>query len=125
MEFVLIPAGTFQMGSNDRDAWRNEQPVHTVRITKPFYLGKYEVTQGQWQAAIGGNPSRFTGDPNRPVEQVSWDNVQEFIRRLNVAKAGRHTRLPRKRSGSTQRVGTTTRWSFGDEARPAQTLCVA
>jgi hypothetical protein len=72
MEFVLIPTGTFQMGANDSDAYDNEKPVHTVRITQPFYLGKYEVTQGQWQAVMGNNPSGFTGDPNRPVANVSW-----------------------------------------------------
>ena len=69
MEFVLIPAGTFQMGSNDSDADSDEKPVHTVRITQPFYLGKYEVTQSQWQAVMGNNPSKFTGDPNRPEVQ--------------------------------------------------------
>jgi Sulfatase-modifying factor enzyme 1 len=77
MEFVLIPAGTFQMGSNDSDNYGNDKPMHTVRITQPFYLGKYEVTQGQWQAVMGNNPSKFTGDPNRPVENVSWDDRLE------------------------------------------------
>ena len=112
MEFVLIPAGTFQMGSNDDD-----KPVHTVRLTQPFYLGKYEVTQGQWQAVMGNNPSRFTGDPNRPVENVSWDNVQEFIRRLNAREAGATYRLPTEAEWEyAARAGTTTRWSFGDDA---------
>jgi len=93
MEFVLIPAGTFQMGANDSDADDNEKPVHTVRITQPFYLGKYEVTQGQWQAVMGNNRSNFTGDPNRPVENVSWNDVQEFIRRLNSRESGAAYRL--------------------------------
>ena len=57
MEFVLIPAGTFQMGANDSGAFYDEKPVHTVRITQPFYLGKHEVTQGQWQAVTGTTPS--------------------------------------------------------------------
>src|SRR5262249_44156422 len=65
MEFVLIPAGTFKMGSDSGDT--DERPVHQVTISKPFYLGKYEVTQGQWQAVMGNNPSLFPGDPNRPV----------------------------------------------------------
>jgi formylglycine-generating enzyme required for sulfatase activity len=68
MEFVLIPAGTFQMGSNDSNTFDDDKPVHTVRITQPFYLGKYEVTQGQWQAVMGNNPSSFEGDANRLVE---------------------------------------------------------
>ena len=66
MEFVRIEAGTFQMGSNDSEAmptgYDDRQPVHTVRLTQPFYLGKYEVTQGQWQAVMGTNPSEFTGN---------------------------------------------------------------
>ena len=126
MEFVLIPAGTFQMGSNDSDAYGDEKPVHTVRITQPFYLGKYEVTQGQWQAVMGNNPSKFTGDPNRPVENVSWDDVQEFIRRLNSREGGATYRLPTEAEWEyAARAGTTTRWSFGDDAEPARTLCVA
>ena len=61
----------------------NEQPVHTVTISKTFSMSATEVTQGQWKAVMGSNPSRFTGDDNLPVEQVSWDDVQAFIRRLN------------------------------------------
>ena len=116
MEFVLIPAGTFQMGSDDSDAYDNEKPGHTVRITQPFYLGKYEVTQGQWQAVMGSNPSHFTGDPSRPVENVSWNNVQEFIRRLNGQEGGATYRLPTEAEWEyAARAGTTSRWSFGNE----------
>jgi formylglycine-generating enzyme required for sulfatase activity len=116
MEFVLIPAGTFQMGSNDSDAYDNEKPVHTVRITQPFYLGKHEVTQGQWQAVMGSNPSHFTGDPSRPVENVSWDDVREFVRRLNGLEGGAMYRLPTEAEWEyAARAGTTSRWSFGDE----------
>src|SRR5262249_50609379 len=86
MEFVLIPAGTFQMGSNDGDG--GEKPVHTVHITKSFYLGKYEVTQEQWQAVMGKNPSDHKGDPALPVENVSWDDVHEFIAQLNARERG-------------------------------------
>jgi len=117
MEFVLIPAGTFQMGSDDSNAYEDEKPVHTVRLTQPFYLGKHEVTQGQWQAVMGNNPSRFTGDPSRPVETVSWDDVQEFIRRLNSREGGAMYRLPTEAEWEyAARAGTTTRWSFGDDA---------
>ena len=94
MEFVLIPAGEFMMGSTDRGAHENEQPVHKVTITQPFYLGKYEVTQGEWQAVTGENPSEFKGDPTRPVEQVSWDDVQEFMQKLNAQEGGTKYRLP-------------------------------
>ena len=75
MEFVLIPAGTFMMGDADGEA--DERPAHQVTISRPFYLGKYEVTQAQWHAIMGNNPSLFTGTPNLPVEQVWWTDVEE------------------------------------------------
>ena len=75
------------------------------------------MTQGQWQAVMGSNPSQFTGDPNRPVENVSWDDVQEFIRRLNAREGGATYRLPTEAEWEyAARAGTTTRWSFGDDA---------
>jgi formylglycine-generating enzyme required for sulfatase activity len=117
VELVLIPAETFQMGSNDSDANNNEKPVHTVRLTQPYYLGRYEVTQGQWQAVMVSNPSQYKGDSNRPVENVSWDDVQEFIRRLNAREGGARYRLPTEAEWEyAARAGTTTRWSFGDDA---------
>ena len=81
LEMVLIPAGEFLMGSpdSDKDADSDEKPQHRVRITKPFYLGKYLVTQEQWEAVMGNNPSDFKG-PKNPVEQVSWDDCQKFPR---------------------------------------------
>ena len=74
LEMVLIPAGEFLMGSpnSDKNAGADEKPQHRVRITKPFYLGKYLVTQEQWQAVMGNNPSLFKG-PKNPVESVSWE----------------------------------------------------
>ncbi len=90
--FVLIPAGEFMMGSeNGRD---EEKPVHKVRISKSFEMGKYQVTQEQWQAVMGNNPSHFKDGANLPVEFVSWDDVQEFIKRLNAKNDGYHYRLP-------------------------------
>ena len=89
LEMLLIPAGEFLMGSPDaeKDASSGEKPQHRVQITKPFYLGKYPVTQAQWQAVVGGNPSHFKG-PQNPVEQVSWQDCQAFLGKLN-AKVGR------------------------------------
>ena len=91
-EMVVIPSGSFEMGSND--GYAEEKPVHRVTISRSFALGKYEVTQGEWHALMGSNPSAFLscGD-NCPVERVSWEDAQEFIRRLN-AKTGEHYRLP-------------------------------
>jgi formylglycine-generating enzyme required for sulfatase activity len=91
--------------------------VHTVRLTQPFYLGKHEVIQGPWQAVMGNNPGKSTGDPNRPVENVSWEDVQEFIRRLQVREGGAAYRLPTEAEWEyAARAGTTTRWGFGDDA---------
>jgi formylglycine-generating enzyme required for sulfatase activity/predicted aspartyl protease len=120
MEFVLIPAGEFQMGSNDGDD--NAKPVHTVRISRPFYLGKYEVTQAQWEAVMGNNPSAFKGNTNLPVENVSWQDVQEFINRLNArARDTASYRLPTEAEWEyAARAGSTTAYSFGDDARQSE-----
>lgn len=91
MELVYLPPGNFTMGSSDGEA--NEKPVRQVTISQPFYLGKYEVTQKQWQSAMGRNPSEFKGD-NLPVETVSWDDALAFIARLNSLKDGFTYRLP-------------------------------
>ena len=91
LELVLIAPGEFMMGSNRNEA--GEQPVHRVAVTKAFYLGKYEVTQAQWQAVMGYNPSRFKGD-TRPVEQVSWDRAQLFLKALNEIDRRYVYRLP-------------------------------
>jgi formylglycine-generating enzyme required for sulfatase activity len=116
MEFVLIPAGTFLMGSNDAAAFGNEQPVHEVTISQPFYLGKYQVTQAEWQVVVGSNPSYFAGDPTRPVESVSWNRVQEFIRKLNEQEGSNKYRLPTEAEWEyAARAGTTTAYSFGDD----------
>ncbi len=95
MEFIKIPSGTFMMGAppNDRDFY-GSSPPHQVTISNGFYLGKYEVTQGQWKVLMGDNPSHFKdcGD-NCPVEQVSWERTQEFIQKLNAKGEGVY-RLP-------------------------------
>ena len=91
--FVPIPAGSFNMGSDLRWATRFEQPVHRVTISKPFELQTTEVTQAQWKAVMGGNPSDFKGD-DLPVERVSWNDVQEFLRKLNQLESGKGYRLP-------------------------------
>jgi len=79
MEFVKIPAGIFMMGSPSSESGRDsvEGPQHRVTISRDFWMGKYEVTQAQWQAVMGSNPSLFNGDRN-PVQTVSWNDCQEF-----------------------------------------------
>ena len=94
MEFVAIPPGEFMMGADDYNEFGDtDLPVHRVRLTKPFWLGKYEVTQAQWRSIMGTNPSRFIGD-TRPVDSVSWNDAQEFLNRLNNRRDGFHYRLP-------------------------------
>ena len=81
---VYVPGGTFTMGATAEqgsDAWGWEKPAHSVTLSG-YYIGKYEVTQKQWKAIMGNNPSDFKGD-NLPVGNVSWDDCQEFIRKLN------------------------------------------
>jgi len=92
-QFAKIPAGSFLMGSVDDSADTDEQPVHRVRISREFYMGRYEVTQSQWQVVMGNNPSFFQGD-SLPVEQVSWNKVLEFIGKLNGAAGRLAFRLP-------------------------------
>jgi formylglycine-generating enzyme required for sulfatase activity len=96
MEFVLIPAGTFMMGSPDSDAKapNNEKPAHRITISQPFYLGKYPITQAQWEAIMGNNLSQFKGSLNRPVEAVFWNDAQAFLRELNKREGGGDYRLP-------------------------------
>ena len=93
-EMVRVEGGTFRMGATSEqgsDVWDNEKPVHSVTLSG-YYIGKTEVTQALWKAVMGSNPSKFIGD-NLPVEMVSWDDCQEFIRELN-ALTGQNFRLP-------------------------------
>lgn len=92
MEFLLVPAGCFEMGDTFGDGNRDEQPVHEVCVDS-FYIGTYEVTQGQYQQLMETNPSRFSTDTQYPVEQVSWNDARQFIAELNQ-KSGRNYRLP-------------------------------
>jgi formylglycine-generating enzyme required for sulfatase activity len=91
MKFVLIPAGKFLMGG---DGFDDEKPKHEVTIGNPFYLGKYQVTQGEWKVVMGDNPSHFKGNDRLPVDSVSWNDCQDFIRVLNDAGKGVFYRLP-------------------------------
>ena len=119
LEMVLIPAGEFLMGSpdSDKDAAGDEKPQHRVRITKPFYLGKYLVTQEQWEAVMGNNPSNFKG-PKNPVEQVSWDDCQQFLEKLNAKSGPRDGKFQLPTEAQWEyacRAGSTTRYCFGDD----------
>jgi formylglycine-generating enzyme required for sulfatase activity len=116
---VPIPAGSFQMGSTQGAP--HEQPVHTVHITRPFWIGKYEVAQAEWQAVMANNPSHFVG-PNRPVEMVSWHDAMAYCAALTTREqaAGRlpvgyQYRLPTEAEWEyCCRAGTTTEWNVGN-----------
>lgn len=97
MDFAPIPAGTFQMGcsvgTKPNECSSDERPQHTVQITKPFEMGKTEVTGKQWTALMGSDPGQYPGD-NLPVEQVSFEDVQAYIKKLNAKNDGYVYRLP-------------------------------
>ncbi|MDR0528945.1 MAG: formylglycine-generating enzyme family protein [Zoogloeaceae bacterium] len=101
MEFVEIPAGSFERELENGEGFRTEFPNDINKVlfgakailSKPFYLGKYEVTQEQWAAVMGNNPSTFQGQTN-PVNGVSWNDAQEFIKRLNQKEGHNRYRLP-------------------------------
>ncbi len=118
MRFVLIPAGSFVMGSPDNTGEEDEWPQHKVAITRPFYLGQFEVTQAQWEKVMGGNPSEFQG-AQRPVDHVSWNDCQRFLEKL-ATRTGRTFALPTEAQWEYAcRAGSTTPWSFGDRAASA------
>jgi formylglycine-generating enzyme required for sulfatase activity len=111
MEFVLIRPGSFTMGSDENI---NEKPAHKVTITKPFYLGKYEVTQEQWEKVMGSNPCHFKG-PKLPVEQVSWNDCQSFLAKLQEKSPGQKFALPTEAQWEYAcRAGSTSDYCFGD-----------
>ena len=135
-EMVVIPAGTFRMGDisgDDREWWwRHSRPVHEVRIEYSFAVGKYEVTQAQWQAVMGNNPSYFNGEKyvtaeigkdNRPVlfegsdlpvENVSWHDAKAYIRRLNAMTGERYSLLSEAEWEYAARARTETKYPWGN-----------
>lgn len=140
IEFVYIPAGSFLMGSSDGEAkaaltdernltvdhksklFARGQPQHKVSIGHGYYLGRYEVTQGEWQAVMGNNPSYFKDcGGNCPVEQVSWDEVQQFVDKLNARNDGWTYRLPTEAEWEyAARADTTTPFAFGSSLSSTQ-----
>jgi len=138
MKFAYIPAGEFLMGSPETETGRyKDETPHRVTISKPFLLGVYEVTQAQWKAVMGSNPSSFTGDDNLPVEQVSWTDATNFCTKLSTSEGagigasgfgggggragvaaggtGHRYRLPTEAEWEYAcRAGTTTAFNTGD-----------
>jgi len=124
MRFVLVPAGEFLMGSPEGEPLReaDEGPVHRVRITRPFYMGATEVTQAQWTAVMGSNPSAFRGGA-LPVEHVSWHDAVAFAEKLS-AREGRRYRLPTEAEWEYAcRAGSQTPFSSGGALAPDCANC--
>jgi formylglycine-generating enzyme required for sulfatase activity len=126
LEMVLIPAGKFKMGSPASEKHRFKETQHEVTLTKPFYMGKYEVTQERWESVMGtgflwfgGNPSTIKG-PELPVTGVSWNDCKEFIKKLNAkTETDGGYRLPTEAECEYAcRAGTMTVYSFGDKIMP-------
>ena len=115
MTFTRIPAGSFIMGSPEDEPLRaNDETQHQVTISKDFFMQTTEVTQGQWNVIMGSNPSNFysCGD-NCPVENVSWNDIQVFIKKMNTRNEGTY-RLPTEAEWEySARAGTQTPFSFG------------
>ena len=133
MKLILVLPGEFAMGSPDSDSMGcdGERPAHRVRITKPFYLGAYPVTQAEYERVMGSNPSDLAVSefgspalraliisPNKPVNGVSWEDAHDFCRRLSAlpGEVGRAYCLPTEAQWEYAcRAGSTTRWCFGDD----------
>ena len=113
MQLVVIPAGSFRMGGDKKleQAEDHETPRHMVRISNSFYMGKYQVTQAQWSEIMKNNPSEFKDDL-RPVERVSWNDVQAFIHKLNNQEETKTYRLP-----------TEAEWEYAARAETKSTYC--
>ena len=139
MDLVYIPAGDFLMGSTKaeidqawneckkddakcrRDYFTSVSPKHKVSIKDGFWMGKYEVTQAEWQAVMGDNPSEFKDfGGNCPVEQVSWDDIQIFLKKLNAKNDGFEYSLPSEAQWEYAARGGTTTFSFGDRLNATQ-----
>jgi uncharacterized protein (TIGR02996 family) len=124
IRFSFIPPGSFLMGSEDKKARGNEKPIHSVQLTKGFYLGIYAVTQAQWMAVMTADYSEFKGSED-PIEGVSWNDCQEFCKRLST-----HLRdvdvigLPTEAQWEYAcRAGTTTRYYTGDTIAALRNVC--
>ena len=119
LELLWCPPGSFVMGSPENEEDRDEDEVqHKVTLTKGFWIGKYEVTQAQWQKLMGNNPSAFK-DPKRPVERISWYDATEFCERLTIHEqnAGR---LP---SGMVYKLPTEAQWEYACRAGTQTVFC--
>ena len=111
VEVVSIPPGEFRMGSDNK--YFSEAPAHAVKMSSDFLLGKFPITQAQWLAVMGGNPSEFNASPDLPVDSVNWDQAVLFCRRLSE-QSGQAVRLPSEAEWEYAcRAGTQNDFYFG------------
>ncbi len=127
MEMIYVAPGSFTMGSpSSEDGHEDDETQHRVTLTKGYWLGKYEVTQRQWESVMGDNPSIFKG-PDRPVESISWDDCQKFIEKVDAAsrrQLGGEARLPTEAEWEYAcRAGTVTAYSWGDALNGDKANC--
>ena len=126
LEMIRVPAGSFPMGPPAPDGTAAEHPARRVKISRPFLLGKYEITQGQWEAVMGYNPSFRPGPADRvkPVDGITWEEAREFCDRLNerLPRSGYRFSLPTEAQWEyALRAGTATRYFWGpDESRATE-----
>ena len=113
IELIWIPPGTFSMGCDDASV--EEEPRHSVTIQHGLWVGKYPVTQGQWEAVMGRNPSGFQGEPELPVENVTWYDCQEFTRKLTALGEGQFRLLSEAEWEYACRAGEPGDWCFGND----------
>ena len=113
-EMVVIPAGSFKMGDLSGKGKSNEKPVHEVKIGYSFAVGKYEVTQAEWEAVMGKNPSKFKG-ARKPVEMVSWEDAKSFIKKLSEQTGKEYRLLSESEWEYMARAGSTTKYPWGDK----------
>ena len=118
-EFKLIPAGTFTMGSpSDEPGRSNVEIQHQVTLTQPFFMETTEVTQAQWQAVMGSNPSHHSWCPTCPVETVSWDDAQSYITKMNARGEGTYSLPTEAQWEYAARAGSTTAFYNGHITKP-------
>jgi len=110
-EMVVIPSGSFKMGGKGSS---KEKPVHEVKIGYSFAVGKYEVTQAEWEAVMGKNPSEFKG-ARKPVENVSWEDAKSFVKKLSEQTGKEYRLLSESEWEYMARAGSTTKYPWGDE----------
>ncbi|MDI9423255.1 MAG: formylglycine-generating enzyme family protein, partial [Spirochaetota bacterium] len=113
IDFIYIKGGEFWMGSPERVGGDREHPRHKVQMSG-FWIGKYEITQGEYEALMGKNPSKYRGDARRPVDSVSWNDAKKFCAKFG-SKYGIIARLPTEAEWEyAARAGTTTNYYWGD-----------